>query len=126
MSKTELMAASMSASESREIQPTTTPIETISTPPAQFLSHALPLVVASYFYLRFGALVADPILTLSFDLFPVALLQCIYAIVCLPLSKRNTATEQVKASVSTKNKLSRSKSSRTTQHEVDIPTKISV
>ena len=126
MSQTELVTTPSSTSQTREIQPTTAPIKTISTPAAQLLSHALPLLVAGYFYLRFGALVANPVQTLLFDLFPIALLQCVQAIVCLPLSKGNVAVDQIKSSASTKPRSNRPKPSRAAQHEADTPTRISV
>ena len=121
MSQTELVTAP--SSQSRELQPTTTPVKTISTPAAHLLSHALPLVVAGYFYLRFGALVANPVQTLLLDLFPIALLQCVQAVVCLPLSKGNAAADHIKSSTSTKSRSNRSKLSRAVQHDADIPTR---
>ncbi|KAM5477111.1 Glycosylphosphatidylinositol (GPI) anchor assembly protein [Microsporum audouinii] len=60
------------------------PIRILSNPTAQAYSHLHPALIASIFGLRFSALVADPVTTLS-TLLPVfAVLQIIYVIICLP------------------------------------------
>ncbi|OJD20259.1 hypothetical protein ACJ73_08409 [Blastomyces percursus] len=60
------------------------PIFILSSPLAQAYAHIHPLLLLSCFALSFCALVDDPVSTLLGSLAPLALMQGIYVIVCLP------------------------------------------
>jgi hypothetical protein len=114
-------------SPSREIAPTTAPIVALPSQPAQIFKNVHPVLVSSYFYLRFSHLIADPVTTLLTDLIPISILQCAYAIVCLPVSKRPIPPDESKTS-SPKAPASRSKSTKSANsfHEASFGTRVSV
>jgi hypothetical protein len=60
------------------------PIELLPTDFARIFSQAHPAILLSAYYLRFPALVADPVPTLLNSLLPLAAVQIIYAATCLP------------------------------------------
>jgi GPI ethanolamine phosphate transferase 2/3 subunit F len=60
------------------------PIELLPNDIARVVTHLQPIIYLSSFYLRFPALVADPVPTLLVSLIPLALCQIVYCIVCLP------------------------------------------
>ncbi|PGH04782.1 phosphatidylinositol glycan, class F [Blastomyces parvus] len=60
------------------------PISILSAPLAQAYAHIHPLLLLSCFALSFRALVDDPVSTLLGSLAPLALMQGIYVIICLP------------------------------------------
>lgn len=60
------------------------PVHLNSTAASQAARHVLPVVVASLFFASFKYLVADPVPTMTASLPVVALLQVIYAFLCLP------------------------------------------
>ena len=60
------------------------PIELLPTDFARIFSQAHPALQLSAYYLRFPALVADPVPTLLESLFPLALIQIAWAVICLP------------------------------------------
>lgn len=78
-----------SETKTREIKPITQPIVPLTAPAAQTFIHVHPLLLSAYFLLRFPYLVADPVSALLKDLFPIAAIQCAYAAICLPVSKRS-------------------------------------
>jgi GPI ethanolamine phosphate transferase 2/3 subunit F len=53
-------------------------------------TYASPVVLLSAFYLRFPALVADPVPTLLQALLPVAVCQTAYCLYCLPVTGTNS------------------------------------
>ena len=75
---------------SREIEPTTPPITTLASPTAQSLVHVQPFLLLAYFCLRFPQIVANPVSALYVDLLPIVVIQCTYAVTCLPVSKRGS------------------------------------
>ncbi|EEH07493.1 phosphoethanolamine transferase PIGF [Histoplasma capsulatum G186AR] len=60
------------------------PTSILSSPLAQTYAHIHPLLLLSLFALRFRALVDDPVSALLGSLAPLALMQGVYVIVCLP------------------------------------------
>lgn len=70
---------------SRLLTPTTFPIPLLSSSPlARYYSYAHTLLIPGYYYLRASALVQDPFPALLADLMPVAILECLFAAICLP------------------------------------------
>jgi phosphatidylinositol glycan class F len=60
------------------------PVELLPTDLARIVSQAHPVLLLSAYYLRFPALVADPVPTLLKSLLPLAVIQIVYALICLP------------------------------------------
>ncbi|KAK4242560.1 glycosylphophatidylinositol anchor phosphoethanolamine transferase [Achaetomium macrosporum] len=60
------------------------PVQTKQTPLAQTARHALPALLTCLFLVRFPALVADPVSTMTTTLPLTAALQVSYAVICLP------------------------------------------
>ena len=60
------------------------PIELLPTDLARIFTHVHPVALLSAFYLRFPALVAEPVPTLLNSLLPLAVIQIAYAVICLP------------------------------------------
>jgi phosphatidylinositol glycan class F len=60
------------------------PIELLPTDFARIFTQAHPALLLSAYYLRFPALVADPVPTLLNSLLPLAAVQIAYAATCLP------------------------------------------
>jgi GPI ethanolamine phosphate transferase 2/3 subunit F len=60
------------------------PVELLPTDLARIVSQAQPALLLSAYYLRFPALVADPVPTLLNSLLPLAAIQIAYAAICLP------------------------------------------
>ncbi|KAK8115161.1 GPI biosynthesis protein family Pig-F-domain-containing protein [Apiospora kogelbergensis] len=71
-------------------------IPTLPTPLAQALRHVHPALMLSLFYLRFGALVRDPVSTMLNSLPVVAALQVAYAVICLPAAGSPAAIQSAK------------------------------
>src|ERR1700736_482071 len=65
-----------------------TPIELLPTVIAGS-NYALPSLLLSVFYLRFPALIADPVPTLLQALIPVTVCQIAYCLYCLPVAGTN-------------------------------------
>jgi phosphatidylinositol glycan class F len=76
--------ASPSPSKNTVMTKTTLPVELLPTDLARIVSQAHPALLLSAYYLRFPALVADPVSTLLNSLLPLATLQIAYAVICLP------------------------------------------
>ena len=68
------------------------PIQILSAPSAQTYSHVHPLLVLSVFAVRFSALVQDPQSTLLSILPVIAVLQGVYAVLCLPAAGRESGS----------------------------------
>ncbi|KAI3391763.1 hypothetical protein diail_6835 [Diaporthe ilicicola] len=60
------------------------PVHPNSTAASQAARHVLPIVLASLFLASFSRLVADPVTAMTTSLPVIALLQVLYAFVCLP------------------------------------------
>ncbi|KAK7908189.1 glycosylphosphatidylinositol anchor biosynthesis protein [Apiospora marii] len=69
---------------------------TLPSPLAQAIRHVHPVLLLSLFYLRFGALVRDPVPTLLHSLLAVAALQIAYAVICLPAAGSSAAVQPAK------------------------------
>ncbi|KAK8138771.1 hypothetical protein PG984_002151 [Apiospora sp. TS-2023a] len=68
----------------------------LPSPLAQAIRHVHPVLLLSLFYLRFGALVRDPVPTLLNSLPVVAALQVAYAVICLPAAGSSAAVQPAK------------------------------
>lgn len=66
------------------------PIELLPTDLARLFTNVHPAILLSAYYLRFPALVADPVPTLLTSLLPLAVIQASYAIICLPVTGSST------------------------------------
>jgi phosphatidylinositol glycan class F len=66
------------------------PIEILPTDLARIYRHVHPALLLSAYYLRFPALVADPVSTLLNSLVPLAIVQISYAVICLPPTGSST------------------------------------
>ena len=86
---------------SRTITPTSQPISLLPSSAARTYSHVHPVLLSTYYYLRFSSLVADPVPTLTTDLLPICLLQLSYAVICLPPTKSISTTTHGQKSHST-------------------------
>jgi phosphatidylinositol glycan class F len=60
------------------------PIDLLPTDFARIFSQVQPALLLSAYYIRFPALVADPVPTLLNSLLPLATVQMAYAVTCLP------------------------------------------
>jgi phosphatidylinositol glycan class F len=60
------------------------PVAPLSSQAAQAFIHIHPFLLLSLFYIRFNALVADPVQTQLISLIPLAIIQISYVITCLP------------------------------------------
>jgi phosphatidylinositol glycan class F len=76
--------ASPSSSKNTVITKSSLPVELLPTDLARIVSQAHPALLLSAYYLRFPALVADPVSTLLNSLLPLATIQIAYAVICLP------------------------------------------
>jgi phosphatidylinositol glycan class F len=82
------MSGMSGASQSRSSR-SSMPIELLPTSIAGS-NYASPLLLLTALYLRFPALVADPVPTLLQALVPVALCQTTYCLYCLPVAGTNS------------------------------------
>jgi len=82
--------ATMTETESkrRKFLSTSLPIDILPTDTARLYTHMHPFLVLGVYYLRFNALVADPVSTLLTSLLPLSVLQISSAVTCLPAAKR--------------------------------------
>jgi GPI ethanolamine phosphate transferase 2/3 subunit F len=76
--------ASPSPSKNTVTTKTSLPVELLPTDLARIVSQVHPALLLSAYYLRFPALVADPVSTLLNSLLPLATIQIAYAVICLP------------------------------------------
>ncbi|KAI2625814.1 GPI biosynthesis protein Pig-F [Hypoxylon sp. NC1633] len=72
------------ASRPKDEQTLTQAVRIIDSPQAQVIRHLHPVLLLSFFLIRFNALVADPVSTMSSSVPVVAIIQAAYAILCLP------------------------------------------
>src|SRR6201746_2549582 len=66
------------------------PIELLPTDLSRIFTHVHPTILLSAYYLRFPALVADPVSTLLNSLLPLTIIQISYAVICLPATGSST------------------------------------
>lgn len=71
----------------RKFTPTSTPISLLPTQNARLYHHIHPTLLLSIFYLRFSAIVADPVSELFQLTFVLVALQMLYVVLCLPTAK---------------------------------------
>ena len=72
------------------------PVELLPTDLARIFTNVHPVLLLSAYYLRFPALVANPITTLLQSLPILAVLQIAYATCCLPPTGSGTSSKHVK------------------------------
>lgn len=99
-------SAKMSASASKS-KPTIAPghnqyapLSILDTDTARLYSHIHPVVVISGYLVQFRAIVANPVSTLTALLFPLIILQILYAVLCLPPTGTSTTPATPKAGAS--------------------------
>jgi len=73
--------------KSRKLHSTSVPIDVLPTEAARLYTHIHPFLVLGVYYIRFNALVADPVSTLLTSLLPLSFLQISYVVTCLPAAK---------------------------------------
>ncbi|KAL2037426.1 hypothetical protein N7G274_009911 [Stereocaulon virgatum] len=71
----------------RKLVPISQSISVLPTDTARIYNYIHPVLILSLYYLCFPSLVADPVSTLKKSIAPLAHLQIIYCVVCLPPSK---------------------------------------
>ncbi|KAI9874824.1 MAG: Glycosylphosphatidylinositol (GPI) anchor assembly protein [Pleopsidium flavum] len=71
----------------RKLQSTSVPIDALPTQAARLYTHIHPFLVLGVYYIRFSALVVDPVSTLLTSLIPLSILQVSYVVTCLPPAK---------------------------------------
>ncbi len=76
--------SSIAPSSQSSLDKPSLPIDILPTDLARLVSQAHPALLLAAYYIRFPALVADPVPTLLQSLLPVALIQVAYAVTCLP------------------------------------------
>jgi phosphatidylinositol glycan class F len=74
------------------------PVELLPTDLARIFTNVHPVLLLSAYYLRFPALVADPITTLLQALPVLAVLQIAYAAICLPPTGSGTSSKPFRKS----------------------------
>ncbi|KUJ18412.1 uncharacterized protein LY89DRAFT_583508 [Mollisia scopiformis] len=72
------------------------PIDLLPIDLARLVSQAHPALLLAAYYIRFPVLVADPVSTLLQTLLPVAAIQVVYAVICLPAVGSNAKPALVK------------------------------
>ncbi|KAI1107054.1 GPI biosynthesis protein family Pig-F-domain-containing protein [Jackrogersella minutella] len=77
-------ARASDVSKSKEGETPTHGVRTIASLQAQVVRHAHPVLLISLFLVRFHALVADPVATMSSSIPIVVVVQAVYTITCLP------------------------------------------
>lgn len=78
------MTSTNNEAPSRKIIPQSRTISVLPTNTARVYTNIHPVLVLSLYYIFFPSLVADPVSTLKKALAPLAHLQIIYCVVCLP------------------------------------------
>jgi hypothetical protein len=94
ISTTQKMSKSPASTSSEVAKPSKIsvgPIDVLSNPIAQTYTHIHPVVLISTYSLAFGAIVADPVTTLTYGLIPLAGLQAAYLVTCLPVTDGGSA-----------------------------------
>ena len=84
----------------RKLIPISQSISVLPTDTARIYNYIHPILILSLYYLCFPSLVADPVSTLKKSIAPLAHLQIIYCIVCLPPSK-GSSTQSTPSTPST-------------------------
>jgi phosphatidylinositol glycan class F len=77
------MSAAGPASQA-ELSKSSLPIELLPNDLAGLITHIHPVLLLSAYYLRFQSLVANPVQSLLIALVPLAIVQSIYCLFCLP------------------------------------------
>jgi hypothetical protein len=72
------------AQQARLLTPTTNPIPLLPTPSARLYTHLHSFLLPALYLFRASALVADPLTTLTYDILPLATLQSLFCVLCLP------------------------------------------
>ena len=81
------MTETTTQAKPRKLIPISQSISVLPTDTARIYNYIHPILILSLYYLYFPSLIADPVSTLKNSIAPLAHLQIIYCIVCLPPSK---------------------------------------
>ena len=73
---------------------TITPVVPLSNPAATVFRHVHPVLLLSLLFLRFDALVKDPVAEMMAEVAIVAVLQVVYALLCLPAAGSDVAVRK--------------------------------
>ncbi|KAI0024239.1 glycosylphosphatidylinositol anchor biosynthesis protein [Xylariomycetidae sp. FL0641] len=84
-------ASAAQGAKTKDVEAPTQPVHTLASSQAQAIRHIHPALLGSFFLVRFNALVADPVATLSSSLPVVLAIQAAYTIACLPPVGAHTA-----------------------------------
>ncbi|KAI9777772.1 MAG: Glycosylphosphatidylinositol (GPI) anchor assembly protein [Geoglossum umbratile] len=74
----------MTSTPERKTHSSSLPVNTLDSTLARSFTHIHPVLLLSLYYLRFDALVADPVAELLVSSVPVAAIQLAYLAICLP------------------------------------------
>ncbi|KAI9764175.1 MAG: Glycosylphosphatidylinositol (GPI) anchor assembly protein [Geoglossum simile] len=74
----------MTSSAERKAHSSSSPVSTLDNNLARFFTHIHPVLLLCFYYLRFDALVADPVPALLVSSVPIATIQLAYLATCLP------------------------------------------
>jgi phosphatidylinositol glycan class F len=74
----------MTSTPERKTHSSSLPVNTLDSNLARSFTHIHPVLLLSLYYLRFDALVADPVAGLLVSSVPVAAIQLAYLAICLP------------------------------------------
>lgn len=116
------------SSTQRLRKPKTNVIPLLSSDLAKYYSYAHTLQLLSYYYLRSGYLVADPLATMLQDLVPLATSQCLFCAICLPsVGNWNSGTnagEMIKGSASSGSSRGQKAGSGTPKKRLGVPSAV--
>ncbi|KAI9717637.1 MAG: hypothetical protein M1812_004582 [Candelaria pacifica] len=76
------------STKANKLVSTSTPINILNNETARLYTHIQPVLVLALFYIRFNALVADPVPTLLTSLLPLSIIQISYVTICLPVTTK--------------------------------------
>lgn len=100
------------------------PVEPLSNPTARLYTHIHPVLLLSVYFVRFNAIVADPVASLTTLLLPISVLQLAYVAICLPPT--GTGGSSTATSAASKTWVKRKTDAKKQQADGGIGTKIVV
>ena len=87
------MTDSSAEARPRKLVPVSQTIPILTTDAARVYRHIHPALILALYYLCFPTLVADPVSTLWLSILPLALLQIVYCLLCLPPSSGRSTSQ---------------------------------
>ena len=94
----------------RVIIPKSQPISILPNEPARLYRNIHPALILSLFYFSFSQLVADPVTTLTRAIAPIASLQLLYCVICLPPYSSGSSSSSSSSATNTSSSASSSSS----------------